>query len=365
MRTLTRSSLAVAIALSSTSLAAQDVTVHGRSDAHYYGAFGKIMSFAARFGGGDRDADKSTTTYLSGHKLRTDNARSSTIVDVEAGRLTSIDHKEKTFTSFTFDEMAAIAKRMQDSMQVAMQRAKEQAKEQPKSPNQKGDVKLEYKLSVDRPGDRSKIAGYDAERLFMTITMQADVTPEGEKTQEAGKMVFFTDEWISKDAAQVAAMKEFTRAYAQKVGSAFREETRSMQAAFNTNPQLKEGFEAAAKERAKLPGVPLRTTTYVVFVPAGLEFDRQLALNDVAASPKPDSSEKKGGGGLRGMMRGLQKAAEEANKKSDKPAAPPKQGTMMSVTTEVQSVETGRIDAAIFSPPAGYREIKPQLQSAR
>ncbi len=364
MRTLVRFSVArgvaiaipLALSLSPGALRAQDVTVHSTSDVRFHGALGKVIGFAARFGGGNSDADKTSTTYLSGHKMRTDNGRTSMIFDVDAERLTSIDNKDKTFTSMTFAEMAAAMQRMQDSMKVAAQREKERAKPS----DEKGEVKLDFKVSVDRPGDKATIAGYPTERLFMTITTRADVTPEGEKTQEAGTMVFLMDEWISKDAAQVAAMKEFSKAYAAKMGKAFRDEARSLQAAFATNPQIKQGFEAAAAERAKLPGVALRSTTYVVFVPAGMEFDRQRALGDVAAAPADNPEEKKGGG-FRGMVRGIKKAAEEANKKGNAPAEPPKQGTMMTVSTEVQSVEKGRIDAATFAPPAGYREIKPRL----
>lgn len=359
MRSPARVTLALAIAIAPlpSTVAAQDVTVHATTDTRFYGALGKMMSFAARMGGGGKDADKASTTYMSGHRMRTDNALGAVIFDVDAGRMIMVDHKEKSYTSMTFAEMAEMASRAQDSMKVAVEKAKAQEKD----PAAKGDVKMDYKVSVDRPGDKSKIAGYDAERLFMTITMRADVTPEGEKTQEAGKMIFFIDEWISKDAAQVAAMKEFSRAYGEKVGKAFREEARSMQAAFASNPQIKEGVEAAARERAKLPGVSLRSTSYVVFVPADMEFDRKLALSDGASAPAA-TEEKKSGGGLRGMMRGIQKAAEEANKSGDKPAAPPKQSTMLSATTEVESVDKGAVNGSMFAPPAGYREKKVKME---
>ena len=353
MRTSSRSLLALAIALGSSPVAAQDVTVHSNTDVRFYGTFGKVVGFAARFGGGDKDANKATTTYISGHRLRTDNASSSSILDADAGRVISIDHKDKTYFSMTFTEMAELAQRMQDSMQVAMQKMKAQ----PENADQKGDVKMEYQVSVDRPGDKMQIAGSAAERLFMTITMQANVTPEGEKTEEAGKMVLLIDEWISKDAAQVAAMKEFTRAYSEKAGRAFREEAKGLQAAFGSNPQIKQGFEAAAKERAKLPGVALKSTSFVVFVPAGMDFDRRVALGDAAPAPAAGEA-KKEGGGLKGMMRGIKKAAEEANQKGDKQAGPPKQGTVLSVTTEVQSVDQGRVDPTVFAPPAGYKEVK-------
>ena len=114
-----------------------------------------------------------------------------------------------------------------------------------------------------------------------------------------------------------------------------------------------DGFAALARERQKIQGAALRSTTFVAFVPANMTFDRQLALNDVASTPAAAEGEKKGGG-VRGMMGRLQKMADEASKKEDRPAS---QMTMMTVKSEVGEISRSRVDAALFSPPAGYREV--------
>src|SRR5213079_2181340 len=116
---------------------------------------------------------------------------------------------------------------MQQAAQSAQQNAQrghaEQAKAQAKDPNApKGEVNVKYKVAVDRPGQHENISGYDAERVFLTVTLEGEATPEGEKTQQVGSMVFLLDQWIAKDAPQIAAMKEFQRAYAAKAGDAFR-----------------------------------------------------------------------------------------------------------------------------------------------
>ncbi len=352
LRTLLAATLAAA-PLATSALSAQDVTVHSTSTMRFYGGFGKLMSMAARFGGENLNEPIEGTTYISGHKLRSDNGTSAMIIDLDAGRWINIDNKAKTYTSMTFDEMSAMMHNMADSIKAGSKAAA--AKE--KNGDAKGDVDLKYQVKVDRPGEHAKIAGADAERVFMTITTTANVTPEGESTQEAGSMVFFLDEWVSKDAAQVAAMKDFQKLYLEKLGQEFKETAKSMDAVFATNPQMKEGFAAAAKERAKVPGVSVRSTTYVAFVPAGMTFDRNLALNEAAAAPPPEPEQKKGGG-LRGMMNKVKQMSEEAKKKENEPPTPPKQTTMATVKTEVDRIQTGRVDPSLFAPPAGYKEVK-------
>ena len=355
MQTIARSvfsAVVVASVLAAPHVAAQDVTVHTTSTVRFLGGFGRLMSIAARFGGQKLNEPIAGATYISGHKLRTDNGTDASIVDLDAERITNLDNKAKTYTTMTFAEMTAMIRSMGDSLKAASN----QAAADGKKAGEKGDVDMKWQVKVDRPGERAKIAGTDAERIFMTITTTANVTPEGEQTQEAGSMVMLVDEWVSKDAAQAGAMKEFERVYIEKLGQQFQATAKSLDAAFSTNPQMKEGFVAAAKERQKVGGVSMRSTTYVSFVPAGMSFDRQLALNEASSAPPAEAEEKKGG--LRGMMKGLKKMADDANKNEEKPAGPPKQSTMMTVKTEVGRIETGRIDPSMFAPPAGYKEVK-------
>jgi len=53
-------------------------------------------------------------------------------------------------------------------------RAKEEAKASKAAPDtaeKKGKVNVKYHVTVDRPGQHEKVAGYDAERVFITITL--------------------------------------------------------------------------------------------------------------------------------------------------------------------------------------------------
>jgi hypothetical protein len=305
-----------------------------------------------------------STTVVSGHKLRTENSNAATIIDADAGRFTQINEKQKTYSTMTFADMEAAMEQAKQSAQQNAQKTKvEQQAKDPKAA--KGDVNFKYNVAVDRTGQHEKVAGYDAERVFITVTIDAEATPEGEKTQQVGSMVFLLDQMMSKDAPQIAALEEFQRAYAKKIGQTFRPEVQGIQAAFAADPRIKEGFGAAATELSKVPGVSLRSMTYVALVPPGVTFDRQLVLNDASVAAKADNApkaDKPKSGGFRGLMGAIKSAAEDASKQSSNKdnaqPATPTQSTLMSVRTEVTSISPGAVPASAFEVPAGYTEVK-------
>ena len=363
MQSTARRVLVLTIATLPAPLLGQGLTIKSITDARFYGGLGAVVDIAAKFGGAKMH-DLPTTTYLSGHKLRTESGHTATIIDADAGRFISIDNDAKTYSSITFDDMAEAMRRAQASAKQDQAKAAASPKQASKDP--KGDVNMKYKVDADRPGQHERIAGYDAERMFLTITMEAEATPEGGKTEQVGSIVLLIDQWISKEAPQSAAMADFQRAYAQKAGQAFKSQTQALQAAFAGDPRLKGGLEAASKEMAKVAGTPMRSTIYFTLVPAGMQFDRKLALNDVSASNAKDAKsaaeDKPKGGGFGGLVGKFKAAAEEANKNADnsnkKSSEPAKQGTLATVKDEVSSVTPGPVSADLFAPPAGYREVK-------
>jgi hypothetical protein len=363
-------SLVAAVAVPSI-LGAQGVIVQSTSDMRLFGALGTMVNIAAKFGGGGNMHDIPSTTSIAGHKMRVETRDAATIIDADAGRFTHVDLKDKTFTSMTFEDMTAAMQQAASSAKANSEKVKAEQAKDPKAA--KGDIDVKYNVSVDRPGQREKIAGYDAERVFLTITLEAEAKPENEKAEQVGSMVFLLDLWRSKDAPQIAAVEEFQRAYAKRLGQAFQPQQQSLEAVFKSDPRIKGGFEAAAKELAKVPGVALRSVTYVALVPPNMTFDRKLALGDAAAaaaaaSAEPEKkAEEKPRSRFGGFVGAIKSAAEQAGKtqsssdKKDKQDL--KQTTMMSITDEVKSIDRGPVPADAFLPPAGFREIKPRMPS--
>lgn len=361
MRPLIRAALCTALAVMPTALVAQDYTVNSVDKFHLYGALGKIVNFAARLGGGGGIHDIQTTTYLAGHKMRHETPDDAMIIDVDGGTVTSVDKKQKTYYTMTFEQMAKAAQAMADSMK-AYQAQQQGSKKTASTSDSKGEVKFKTSVAFDRSNEHQTIAGYDATRMSFTITIDATAKADTGQAQDAGTMVFLIDEWRSTASPYPRAMGDFQRAYAQKVGQEFSAPMKSLGAVFKQDERVKVGFETAAQEMKKVQGTALRSTTYVVVVPPGMKFDRSLVLADASAGNASDASnasqpQPKKGGGFGGLMGKLKAAAEAANKPDTAKSAPPKQSTLLEVETEVENVTVGAVPADKFQPPSGYQQI--------
>jgi hypothetical protein len=209
----------------------------------------------------------------------------------------------------TFAEMREAFEKARASAEES--RAKQKAKKGADPDAKKGDIKVKARVAVERPSQRENIAGYDTERIFVTITLEAEATPEGQRTEQVGSMVLLLDQWISNHAPQVPAFTEFYRLFSEKLGREFRSQVQGLQAAFASYPSLADGMEAAAREMQKISGIPLRSAMHAVLVPPGLAFDRQLTLDrasvsaaTTAASPA-EPAEKQKSAGFGGFMKKL------------------------------------------------------------
>ncbi len=330
-----------AVGLIPAALAGQGVTVTSTTSMKASGALGLMV----RMAGG---SSSTTTSYVAGHKLRTDHGETSSIIDADAGRFTSMDNKKKTYSTMTLEEMAA-------AMQRGAERAKEEAAKRPEE--KPSDIDWSVDVKADHTGEHQSIAGYDAQRSFITITVTAR-SKDKEGAAQEGTFVAFIDEWRSTTAPNGAAMAEFQRAYVQKMKSEFAAQGRALQTAFASDPRMKTAMEAAAREMAKLKGVPLKTTTSFIVVPEGQSFSRQLALGGAAEQKAAaDEAQPKPKGGLFGKIKA---AAAQAQQSGSKESAPATQATIMSFGTEVQEIKRG-VPPDIFSVPAGYKEIKPDM----
>jgi len=252
MHTVRRILPIVIVLLIPVQLIGEGLTIQSVVDTRFQGALGSIVGIAARMSGNDL-RDLATTTYLQGHQLRTDNARSGTIFDLDAERVININHKRKTYSSMTFAEMNAAIERARASTEQA--RAQEEVKGSkgvPDAAENKDQLNLKYHVKVDRTGQHEKVAGYDAQRVFITVTLEANAAPEGQKAEQVGSMVFLLDQWISTEAPQGRAYAEFYRLYAQKLGREFRSQMQGLQAVFAADARIKQGFEAVAQEMRKV-----------------------------------------------------------------------------------------------------------------
>jgi hypothetical protein len=187
----------------------------------------------------------------------------------------------------------------------------------------------------------------------VTLVTDARVQMEGEnEEQEAGSLIVFVDQWTSTEVPAHEVMERLaTNAAAQQYLGEARSSTPNVGAAFGGDPAMGAAMEKAAEEMAKIEGTAVKSTMYLVGVPPGMEFDRELVLN-----PQKQSAAKKiGGSALRGALGRL-----GGGQKQEEPAEEaPKQATVFSVTTEIRDAKTASLPDSLFEPPAGYRQIDP------
>jgi hypothetical protein len=239
--------------------------------------------------------------------------------------------------------------------------AAESAQQQPKKTEkaEKPDVEMKYSAKVDVTGEQQKIAGHNAKRMLLTVAMDAAARPEDQKEmQQAGSLVILVDMWNAEDVPHARAMKAFQEAYARKAAREFGSEARGMESLSAAYPGIKEAMEAASKAMKKVPGISVRTVTYIVLVPPDKKFDRELALAGGKAEGEKASEKKPGGlgGALSGMLG--QKKKSDAAPDGGEQQAETKQSTIMAVTSELRDVQAGGVPADAFTIPAGYKERK-------
>lgn len=315
---------------------AQDLQYTTAGKVEFSGAIGSMMKL---FGGA---AETLETTYIKGSMMRTDSEGSSVITDLATGRIITIDHEAKTFTILTLEQMVeAMSSAMDEAKaEAAAERRDAAAADEPQT-----DVDVTYDFSIEKANERREINGYDAERYFMTVETEITATPEGGETEEAGRMVIFTELWNADDVPAAQVLEELYRK-APEMAARNQEAFQGMASALG-NPEIREAMEEAAKESAEMSGFTMRSTTWVVMVPPDQQFDRQLAL---------EPAKKESGGIAKKALGGLLGGALGGGKKEEPEEEAPTQATFMTIISETRDMKTVSLPADLFEPPAGYTE---------
>lgn len=351
---------------------AQDVQYTTVTRIKMEGALGKVMSIAAKLGGGSTETTE--TTYIKGRKMRVDQDKTSTISDLDKGQFIYLDREHKTYTVVRLADAAQVMAQMMRQGRAEMQQGHAEAQEshvtaEPTKDGvvihtDSGDVNVKFHLALDPTSQHEKVAGYDAERTFMTLEMQGAAQPQDSaQAQDVGQLVILLDTWNSTDIPAWKARQDFDQAAAAEAAGAFspqqRAQLQGLAAAFSQDPRYQPAMEKAAAEAQKIEGMPVRTTMYMIGVAPGQEFNRDLALNGGAEKKAKESTGQKAKG-----LFGKALSARFGGKKAEQPAqsdtaqAQPSQGTLFTTVTEVKDVKTGPLSDSLFEIPSGYREVQ-------
>ena len=292
-----------------------------------------------------REAQISTVS-VKGNRMVTTRKDAATVIDLDKESITQIDLAKKQYSVVTFAQMKA-----------AMEKALADAQKQKKS-DKPANVDAQFKVSANATGKTKTVSGLNAKELMITMEIQGKDKDSG----QAGAMNIVNDAWMAP-VAGYDEIKAFELKMAQKMGAIFRP---GMEQQAMANPDMVQGLAQAAKEMAKVDGVPVQTVTRM----GGSIEELQAAGNAPTADQPKD--EKKASSAVAGAAASAiaGRLPGFGRKKADDkpaPAAPdskqpePGAGMLVEMTAERSLFSTASVDASKFEVPAGFKEVQSDI----
>lgn len=341
----------VATAWSASPLIGQDVTYTTVSKVELGGTLGRVMNLFSGFGDPTRE-----TVYYKGPHMRSDDDedRSSTIMSAEDGSIVWADHESRTYWRMTVDEMLAGLDDVRADMDEAAEEARAEADAARETPDDS--VRWDIHVSTDRTGKRERIAGYEAEQMFVTVEIEGQAYSTEADSTVRGSLIVLTELWLSEEFPGHAAEQAFREAWAGRFAheADFEAESEGWSMVFAHDPRIREGLERMETELAQVRGTALRSVAHFVTLPDGVRFDRGKVLDDADRSLVADVGDAAARGAARGVRRRIGGLFGGDDDEDEQPE--PEQIVVMRVTTEIEDVRVESLDASLFAPPAGYTE---------
>ena len=332
--------------------ASADVTIEERMTVSGAGMM-KMMNMSGR-----------TVTAISGSNARTDSelrfesglmrtfargaGNTTEIVRLDEDTMYSLDHKKKTYTETTFAEQRA-------ELQKAMEQMEQGQASQQQAASGVDESECEWsepKADVLRSGEKSQIAGYDAEHVTIVATQSCT----NKKTGEVCDFGLVLEQWVAPQFAASQEAQAYYSAYAEKMGfgaTASRDFAERAQSMFGRYDGM--WSEVAAKMR-DVEGHSVRSSFGL-----GIGGPQCASMQEAQAQGGAASPPSLGGalGGALGGMFGRKKEKEAEAPAAAPIAAPTMPGglmPLMSVSTELVSVNTNAVESAAFEVPPGYKK---------
>src|ERR1017187_2099821 len=346
------------------------------------GSMLSMMKFASKFARGDAKKQEkdmlkptSTTHYVKGDRLRTDNEDgTSQIIDVGGRRVIFIDNNKKTYAVATFDQIRA-------AMEQTAQQMQQQMQQNPQAPQDKAvpqDVQLTVKPTVKvMPGGAGRTIldqATNETKVEIDLAMQgtatgADAPPPAQPNSATFTSTMNMDTYV---APNVTGYKEFAQFYRRMAQEVPWMKIPSMPG-IQIDPRAAEGMSELQKNSDALKGFPM--LSYVSMTLSATADGQTQTLgsqNSSASNPKPsnpppshtdDSPSSlesaavlKGLGGLFGKKKKDNDSAPAASTLTANPHPHP--NALMEMTTAVTSFSTSSLDGSLFDIPSGFQQIQ-------
>lgn len=270
---------------------------------------------------------------IKGDRMATQQKDSATIIDLDKETFTQIDFKKKQYSVTTFAQMRV-------AMEKALAEARKQKKNE-KAPN----VEASFRISAKATGKSKAVNGVNARQLRIAMEMEA----QDKDTQQSGAVNILNDAWMGP-VAGYDEVQAFEIKLGQKLGAIFRP---GMEQQMLVQPEMVQGLAQAAKEMAKVDGVPLESITRVGPSLA----DLQAAAD---APPKPEEPKQSGGeklAGIAGRLGGFGGGKKDDAPKQNEPGAT----MLVEMTSMLSGFSTAAVDASKFEVPAGFKQVQSDI----
>ncbi|NNE46131.1 MAG: hypothetical protein HKN37_05670, partial [Rhodothermales bacterium] len=270
------------------------------------------------------------TIYTHGAYQRTDDEKSSQIMDAEGRRIISVDHEAKTYYVMGVDEfvapMEALTERGMPSMEApGVEEAEQKVRE--------------MKVTVDRRDGTQSINGVQAKRTVAVVESDYEMAGVDEETGEnvtiEGKSYTVLDQWHTTELAGYNTIRAFEMKMAEAFMSAFDQESigEFATAMKSSAPGMIDAMGEAFKELGDIEGMVVRSSIHMVQVPPDQTFNLEAVLEDSATQPTQMD-----------------------------PTTP---RAMYTIMNEIGDLTTQPIDMIMFNPPTdGYEQVESPMKRA-
>lgn len=294
------------------------------------GAMSGMMGMASRMSGRKMNTD--SEHVLKGNKMAEIREEATTITDLDAETVTTINHKAKTYSVMTFAEQKA-------AMEKAASRMGAETAKKPEV-----DASANVKVSSKSTGKTMDIVGVRAKEFIMTMT--TEITDNKSKSSMATNMSM--DLWNGTPKGY-QELKAFRIKMAQKLASGMAMNPAMMQMGMNNLHVKAEG------EMQKLDGLAMLTVMRMGATPESV-----AVTGTPSASAEAPKEEKKKGGGLFGKALGQMAAGAAGVHTRDEDAAGQRGNSnepFMVMETRITAYSSSPVDDAVFVVPAGYKLV--------
>ncbi|OQY26786.1 MAG: hypothetical protein B6244_12415 [Candidatus Cloacimonetes bacterium 4572_55] len=305
----------------------------------FKGALGAIM----KMGGAEKPIIQAETVV--GNKRRIDTldkkgekAQSSDIIDLDNELLITLDHKKKKYTQMTFAEWREMLETGFGELGAPVDEGEEPPDDEPET-----EVEFKADLSVEATGEKKDFNSHSAEKMIMTIKMEAEAEQQTETGTETGKggVNVISTMWVSEKVEGIDVFDDFNLLLVEKLGMTptITSVKGVMDNLMANNSELADAMGKAEEELEKLDG-----TTWVNETRYESWGEKKEQVDDSGSSTQP----------FGGIAKGL--FGKKKDKDDDKPSV------LLESQFKIIKIEPASAKDDFFQAPENYKLEKTAYQ---